>query len=101
MENNTIVSLNKDFEGIKKTDPKGIEYWHGRELMPNLGYSKWEKAEEVIARAARACVNSGQAVDNHFHRTGKMVDTGSTPGNLPPEKHIKELKSEKKKFLKN
>jgi len=37
------------------------------------GYKKWEKAEEVVARVARACINSGQDVDNHFHRTGKMV----------------------------
>lgn len=67
----------KNFEQIKKIDKNGIEYWEARELMPLLGYEKWEKAEEVIARAARASVNSGQDVDNHFHRTGKMVKIGS------------------------
>lgn len=67
----------RDFESIKKIDENGIEYWEARELMPILGYEKWEKAEEVIARAARACINSGQDVDNHFHRTGKMVEIGS------------------------
>lgn len=72
-----INSLNKDFEGIKKIDENGIEYWEARELMIVLGYPKWEKAEDVIARAARACINSGQAVDNHFHRAVKMVDIGS------------------------
>jgi DNA-damage-inducible protein D len=72
-----ISSLNEDFEGIKKIDENGIEYWLARELMPFLGYSKWEKAEEVIGRAARACVNSGQLVDNHFHLLGKMVEIGS------------------------
>ena len=45
--------------------------------MPLLGYQKWEKAEEVIGRAARACVNSGQVVDNHFHLSRKMVEIGS------------------------
>ncbi len=45
--------------------------------MPALGYEKWEKAEDVIGRAARACLNSGQDVDNHFHQTGKMVSIGS------------------------
>lgn len=76
-EDNNITSLNKDFESIKKVDKNGVEYWSSRELMPMLGYNKWEKAEDVIARAARACINSGQDVDNHFHRTVKMVPIGS------------------------
>lgn len=67
----------KDFEGIKKIDKNGIEYWEARELLPILGYENWQKAEEVIARAARACINSGQEVDNHFNRTVKMVEIGS------------------------
>lgn len=73
----TPSAPHKDFEGIKKFDENGIEYWEARELLPLLGYEKWEKAEEVIARAARACINSGQDVDNHFHQTGKMVKIGS------------------------
>jgi len=72
-----LLSPNKDFESIKKIDKNGVEYWQARELMPILGYPNWEKAEEVIVRAARACINSGQAVDNHFHRTVKMVEIGS------------------------
>ena len=45
--------------------------------MPLLGYLIWQKAEEVITRAARACINSGQTVDNHFTQLVKMVNTGS------------------------
>lgn len=71
-----INSLNKDFESIKKIDENGIEYWEARELMPVLGYDKWQNAEEVIARAAKACVNSGQTVDNHFTALSKMVSIG-------------------------
>ncbi|OGE76158.1 MAG: DNA damage-inducible protein D [Candidatus Doudnabacteria bacterium RIFCSPHIGHO2_02_FULL_48_21] len=74
---NEITAPHKDFESIKKIDENGVEYWEARELLPILGYEKWEKAEEVIARAARACLNSGQNVDNHFHQTGKMVKIGS------------------------
>ncbi len=73
----TISSPHKDFENIKKINENGVEYWNARTLMPILGYGKWEKAEEVIGRAARACINSGQAVDNHFHQAGKMVKIGS------------------------
>lgn len=67
----------RDFESIKKLDENGVEYWEARELMPLLGYENWQKAEEVIARAARACINSGQDVDNHFNQTVKMVEIGS------------------------
>ena len=70
-------SLNRDFESIKKIDKNGVEYWHARELMSILGYPKWEKAEEVIGRAAASCMNSGEDVDNHFHQTVKMVPIGS------------------------
>lgn len=67
----------KNFEKIKKVDENEIEYWEARELMLILGYEKWEKAEEVIVRATRACMNSGEFVENHFHRMVKMVKIGS------------------------
>jgi DNA-damage-inducible protein D len=67
----------KDFENIKKIDENGIEYWDARESMPLLGYENWQKAEDVIRRAAEACINSGQDVDNHFNRSVKMVKIGS------------------------
>ncbi len=73
----TLLSLNKSFEDIKKLDDNGVEYWDGREFMPILGYPKWEKAEYVIKRAAQACLNSGESIENHFHRTVKMVEIGS------------------------
>jgi len=71
------TSINKNFESIKKIDPDSIEYWEARELMPILGYKKWQNAEEAIARAAAACINSGQYVDNHFTDVSKMVTLGS------------------------
>jgi len=77
MTKKLVASINKNFENIKRLDENDIEYWLGRELMPILGYIKWEKAEDVIGRAAAACLNSGQSVDNHFHRVGKMVQIGS------------------------
>lgn len=71
------VGPHKDFENIKKIGKNGVEYWEARELMPLLGYEKWQNAEEVIARAAQACIKSGQDVDNHFTRFSKMVNIGS------------------------
>lgn len=72
-----INPLESDFESLKKIDENHVEYWEARELMPLLGYPSWQKAEEVIGRAAQACINSGEPVDNHFTQSVKMVDIGS------------------------
>ncbi len=78
METNiALQGPHKDFENIKHLDENGIEFWKARELLPILGYEKWQNAEEVIMRAARACINSGQDVDNHFTKLSKMVKVGS------------------------
>ncbi|MBI3020206.1 MAG: DNA damage-inducible protein D [Parcubacteria group bacterium] len=67
----------KDFEETKDIDKNGIEFWTARELMPLLGYNRWEAFNEVIIRAARAALTSGQTVENHFRQLTKMVDIGS------------------------
>lgn len=65
------------FEELKQIDENGIEFWFARELMPSLGYGEWRNFEEVTAKAARACMESGQNVDNHFVAFNKMVPIGS------------------------
>ncbi len=65
------------FESIKKIDGNGVEFWTARELMPKLGYTRWEAFDGVISRATRAALNSGQTVENHFRQLTKMVDIGS------------------------
>ncbi|MFH1423941.1 MAG: DNA damage-inducible protein D [Candidatus Nealsonbacteria bacterium] len=67
----------RKFEDIKKIDKNGVEYWMARELMFLLGYSQWRNFEEVVGKAARACLKSGQDVDNHFAKISKMVKIGS------------------------
>lgn len=73
----TPSAPHKNFEGIKKIDENGIEHWDARELMLLLGYSQWRNFEEVIGKAARACMESGQTMDNHFAKISKMVKIGS------------------------
>ncbi len=72
-----VSGPNKDFESIKKVSRSGVEYWTARELFPLLGYSAWQSFEEVITRAARAALSSGQRVENHFRRLTKLVEIGS------------------------
>lgn len=67
----------KDFESIKHLDENQVEFWHARELMPLLGYPHWQKAVDVVVRAQKACINSGQILEDHFNQTVKMVNIGS------------------------
>lgn len=72
-----VMGPSKDFELIKKLDENGVEYWTARELLLVLGYSKWQRFEEVINRAKQSCVNSRQFPQDHFTDAGKMVGIGS------------------------
>lgn len=66
----------KGFEAIKHIDESGVEFWAARELMPLLGYTRWEAFDEVVARAMRSALKSGQTVENHFRQLTKMVGIG-------------------------
>jgi DNA-damage-inducible protein D len=36
------------FDGLRRIDENGNEYWSARDLMPLLGYLKWERFKNVI-----------------------------------------------------
>jgi DNA-damage-inducible protein D len=65
------------FEAAKKFTNERIEYWMARELMPLLGYDKWDNFQGVIERARVAAKSAGAPADNHFADTGNMVAIGS------------------------
>lgn len=60
-----------------RRDQGGTEHWMARDLQELLGYTAWEKFEQVIDRARIACANSDVDAVKHFHRTGNLVDIGS------------------------
>lgn len=51
---NELDRTHKTFEDIKHTDDQGQEYWSARELMPALGYTKWENFLKILEKAARS-----------------------------------------------
>jgi DNA-damage-inducible protein D len=75
MKKNSIIpsAPHKNFEGIKKIDKDGVEYWEARELMPILGYEEWRKFEGVIRKAKEACSKSKQNLKHHFGDADKMI----------------------------
>lgn len=65
------------FDAIRRVTPEGREYWSARELMPLLGYEKWERFADAIDRAKIAAHNSGYVVAEQFPASGKKVELGS------------------------
>lgn len=53
-----------------------MEYWLARELMPLLGYERWENFEKAISRSMESCEASGIAVLDHFREVTKMITIG-------------------------
>lgn len=76
------------FDAIRVTTPEGREYWSARELMPLLGYEKWERFADAIGRAKIAAHNSGYVVAEQFPGAGKKVRLGSGAERLVEDYHL-------------
>lgn len=63
--NSEIAVRHNTFDSLKRIEG-GKEVWSARELMPRLGYEKWQKFENTIRRAEISCENAGQNTDDHF-----------------------------------
>ena len=78
MNTETIVDLKASFDKLVQTTPDGdLEYWYARDLMPKLGYDRWENFSNVVEKAKIACEKAEGITDNHFRDVTKMVDVGS------------------------
>lgn len=70
-----ISDVHLSLEIIKQT-VDDFEFWSARDLMITLGYSTWESFRTVIIRAQEACLQTEQAVDDHFRGATKMILLG-------------------------
>lgn len=50
-----------------------VEIWFARDLMSQLGYSRWENFQTAINRAVDSCNTLGVNVDDHFREVRKMI----------------------------
>jgi DNA-damage-inducible protein D len=76
------------FEGLKKTNDYGAEYWSARDLQPLLGYTQWRRFENAIKKAITSCEQSGNDPRHHFAGAGKMVGIGSDASREVPDYHL-------------
>lgn len=77
MDKRTIVMRKTQFDSIVHTDnTANIEFWYARELMPFLGYERWENFDKAITRAMESCETSGIEVADHFREVTKLITAG-------------------------
>lgn len=78
MEKRQVEIFKSQFDAVTHSDDDGnIEFWYARELMPLLGYDRWENFDKAIQRAIDSCETSGIMVSDHFRGVTKMVAIGS------------------------
>ncbi|MBE5944345.1 MAG: DNA damage-inducible protein D [Lachnospiraceae bacterium] len=77
MDKKRISQIKEQFDlVIQNDDTANIEFWYARQLMPLLGYERWENFDKAISRAIESCETSGIEVTDHFREVTKMIETG-------------------------
>ncbi len=77
MDKKRIEIIKNKFDSvIHNIEDEQIEFWFARELMPLLGYERWENFENAIIRAMDSCKSSNITVSDHFREVTKMIPTG-------------------------
>lgn len=77
MDKRKIEQIRQQYDFIIHTiENVNIEFWYARELMPLLGYGRWENFDKAICRAMESCETSGIMVPDHFREVTKMITVG-------------------------
>lgn len=70
------------FDDIKRTREDGSEFWSARDLMPLMGYARWEDFYKITRRAEVSAKNSGQGGFSVI--TEKAPEGGRPREDFPP-----------------
>ena len=78
MDKQFVIAIKQSFDTITHvSENEQVEFWYARELMPLLGYTRWENFDKAISRAIESCQSSGINISDHFREVTKMVSLGS------------------------
>ena len=78
MDKKRVSLIKQQFDLVIHNEASSkVEFWYARELMPLLGYDRWENFNKAISRAIESCETSGIDVSDHFREVTKMVPLGS------------------------
>ncbi|GAU76582.1 DNA damage-inducible protein D [Fusibacter sp. 3D3] len=78
MDKKRVGIIKREFDIIvQREEYSDVEFWFARDLMPLLGYERWENFEKAISRSIDSCATSGIEATDHFREVTKMVQIGS------------------------
>ena len=87
-DENSLIPSKLSFEGLKKLNQHGIEYWSARELQSLLGYSKWQRFENAVEKAIESCKQSGNDPKHHFTGAGNPITSGKGRTQVIEDYHL-------------
>ena len=77
MDKKRIEAIKQQYDlVVQNYEGENIEFWFARDLMPLLGYERWENFDKAISRAIDSCETSGVSVPDHFSEVTKMIPIG-------------------------
>ena len=77
MDKMQVVKIKENFDRTINNIPNSdVEFWYARELMPLLGYERWENFEKAVKRSMDSCETAGITVPDHFREITKLIMAG-------------------------
>lgn len=77
MDKKRVSQIKENFDLIiHRVEDTAIEFWYARDLMPLLGYDRWENFDKAVTRAMESCETSGITASDHFREVTKMITAG-------------------------
>ena len=77
MDKKRVSQIKEQFDTITHNEREAdIEFWYARDLMPLLGYERWENFDKAVRRAIESCETSDINVEDHFREVTKLIEAG-------------------------
>ena len=82
MDKQSIIQYKTSFDAIAsyiegEDGKEKVEVWFARDLMSQLGYSKWENFQTAIGRAIDSCRTQGIDAEDYFRPVRRIIELGN------------------------
>lgn len=82
MDKQSIIQYKTSFDAIAsyiegEDGKEKVEVWFARDLMSQLGYSKWENFQKAIGRAIDSCRTQGIDAEDYFRSVRRTIELGN------------------------
>lgn len=82
MDKQSIIQYKTSFDAIAsyiegEDGKEKVEVWFARDLMSQLGYSKWENFQTAVGRAIDSCRTQGIDAEDYFRPVRRTIELGN------------------------